>query len=163
VSNGAFSPNGNGNITIPASASLPYYFTSWKHSGNGTVTVTAPATIYVKGDFTMTGNGTLKIVSSGSNVVKFIVGGDFNTSLAMNGTRWFRKHLVDTYSARHCDGRRATWSLAGVLSWRIDYVFVSPELAPSSYCIAPQPTISDHSAVVTTLAYDAPARVGALP
>jgi endonuclease/exonuclease/phosphatase (EEP) superfamily protein YafD len=98
-----------------------------------------------------------------ANSYPIIVGGDFNSSLAMNGARWFREHLIDTYSARHCDGRRATWSLAGVLSWRIDYVFVSKHFAPSSYCIEPQPAISDHSAVVTTLVYDAPVRLGAMP
>lgn len=91
-----------------------------------------------------------------------IVGGDFNTSLAMNGTAWFREHLLDTYSARHCNGQSATWSLAGVLGWRIDYIFVSRELAPNSYCIQPRSTLSDHSALVTTLTYDSSARRGAL-
>lgn len=97
-----------------------------------------------------------------SNLHPIVVGGDFNTSLAMNGTRWFREHLIDTYATRHCDGRRATWTLAGVLNWRIDYVFVSHHFKPDSYCIKPQPTISDHSAVVATLGYAPPVRLGAL-
>src|SRR5439155_12636366 len=75
-----FAPNGNSGVTIPASPTLQYYFKSWKQTGSGTINITAPATIYINGDFTMSGGGILKINSTGNNVVKFIVNGNFNQS-----------------------------------------------------------------------------------
>jgi endonuclease/exonuclease/phosphatase (EEP) superfamily protein YafD len=89
-----------------------------------------------------------------SNPNPIIVGGDFNTSLAMPGVAWFREHLHDTYAAQHCDAQDATWSVGGLLRWRIDYIFVSSDFLPESYCIKPVPAIvSDHSALVAGLAY----------
>lgn len=80
-----------------------------------------------------------------------IVAGDFNTSSAMNGTAWFREHMTDAYVAPRCPQARDTFEIAGVLTWRIDYVFVSRHFVPASYCTQAAPKMSDHKAVIAEL------------
>lgn len=81
-----------------------------------------------------------------------IVAGDFNTSSAMNGTEWFRSHMTDAYAAPHCRQASDTFEMAGgALSWRIDYVFVSPHFRPASYCTEPAPGMSDHQSITADL------------
>lgn len=80
-----------------------------------------------------------------------VVGGDFNASPAMHGTDWFRKNMVDAYAGRHCPQASDTFDMAGVLTWRIDYVYMSRHFKPGTYCTRPAPAISDHQAVMVGL------------
>lgn len=81
-----------------------------------------------------------------------IVAGDFNTSSAMSATAWFRQHMTDAYAAPHCPQASDTFELArGLLSWRIDYVFVSRHLRPTSYCTQAAPRMSDHKSITAGL------------
>jgi endonuclease/exonuclease/phosphatase (EEP) superfamily protein YafD len=77
-----------------------------------------------------------------------LVGGDFNSSSAMNGTAWFREHLVDAYSASHCSAPPDTFRIGKLLNWRIDYLFASRELLPTGYCTKTLDNISDHRALL---------------
>lgn len=93
-----------------------------------------------------------------------IVAGDFNTSSAMNGTEWFRAHMTDAYAAPHCRQASDTFEMAGgALSWRIDYVFVSPHFRPASYCTEPAPGMSDHQSITADLQLLAPAGSSGTP
>ncbi|MCG8610999.1 MAG: endonuclease/exonuclease/phosphatase family protein, partial [Pseudomonadales bacterium] len=85
------------------------------------------------------------------NANPIIVAGDFNTSIAMNSVQWLSNRFTDSYSAPQCEWRYGTWSLAGLLSWRIDYVFTSAQLTPRYYCTREVANISDHRAVYTEL------------
>jgi len=77
VSGTKFAPTGSIDVTIPANGK--YVFSSWT-ANNGTTTITAPADIYINGDFKMAGTGTLKIVAAGTNKVRFFVNGNFTQS-----------------------------------------------------------------------------------
>ena len=77
VSGTKFAPTGSTDVTIPANGK--YVFSSWT-ANNGTTTITAPADIYINGDFKMAGTGTLKIVAAGTNKVRFFVNGNFTQS-----------------------------------------------------------------------------------
>src|SRR5207253_368340 len=70
VSGTKFAPTGSIDVTMPANGK--YVFSSWT-ANNGTTTITAPADIYINGDFKMAGTGTLKIVAAGTNKVRFFV------------------------------------------------------------------------------------------
>jgi Flp pilus assembly protein TadG len=69
----------SGSVTLPSGT---YYFKNtgnkpaWEMSGNANVTITAPATVYVDGDFIMGGNTTLRLTPAGK-LVSFYVNGDF--------------------------------------------------------------------------------------
>lgn len=80
-----------------------------------------------------------------------IVAGDFNSSAAMHGTEWFRQKLLDAYVAPHCPHASDTFELARLLTWRIDYVYVSSHFEPTRYCTQREPAISDHQAVMVDL------------
>ncbi|AZR43338.1 endonuclease/exonuclease/phosphatase family protein [Marinobacter salarius] len=84
-----------------------------------------------------------------NNDNNILVAGDFNTTVSMNTVNWFRKNMTDAYSAPNCTNRYGTWSLGDVISWRIDYVFLSPTINPESYCTIDLPDISDHKAIAS--------------
>ncbi|MES2117055.1 MAG: endonuclease/exonuclease/phosphatase family protein [Pseudomonadota bacterium] len=79
-----------------------------------------------------------------------VIGGDFNSSSAMHATQWFREHLVDVYSANHCTAPPDTFRIGKLLNWRIDYIFLSRELTPTSYCTRTLDNISDHRALLAS-------------
>ncbi len=86
-----------------------------------------------------------------NNKLPVVIGGDFNTSIAMNSNLWFRKNLVDAYAARQCSRQYGTWDLLPFVSWRIDYLYLSDSLRPSSYCSRKIADISDHRAISVRL------------
>jgi len=86
-----------------------------------------------------------------SNTNYIVIGGDFNTSIAMNSISWLRDNLVDVFSAPHCEFQYGTWILGNILSWRIDYIFTSRNITPQSYCTKQVNHISDHSAIYSEL------------
>lgn len=88
-------------------------------------------------------------ISSNKNPV--VVGGDFNASYAMNGAGWFRTHLSDAYAAAHCERPGDTFTMNKIMSWRIDYIYVSKELTPTGYCTETRDDISDHRAVLASI------------
>jgi hypothetical protein len=67
----------NGSANVPAGK---YVFTGWTQSGSGTVTITAPANIWINGDFNMGGTGKLVINATGTNAVRFWINGNLSQS-----------------------------------------------------------------------------------
>jgi len=72
--NGGFSLSGNTKVRFPANG--VYTFKGWNQNGNRSdVTITAPATIYIDGNFDFSA-GTMTIVASGDDQVRLFVNGD---------------------------------------------------------------------------------------
>lgn len=84
-----------------------------------------------------------------SNNNKILIAGDFNTTVSMNTVNWFRENMIDAYSSPNCTNQYGTWNLGSMLSWRIDYMFFSPEIDPLFYCTIDLPDISDHKAIAS--------------
>ena len=91
-------------------------------------------------------------ISSNKNPV--VVGGDFNASYAMHGADWFRTHLSDAYAAAHCERPGDTFTMNKIMSWRIDYIYVSKQLTPTGYCTETREDISDHRAVLASINFN---------
>lgn len=87
-----------------------------------------------------------------SNLNPIIVGGDFNTSLAMNSIRRLKNSLNDSFALTHCTPTYGTWVIAPYISWRIDYIFYSKHFSnKGEYCTEPQHNISDHFQLLVKL------------